>query len=386
MTEELRSLAKTYPHRSIMKINNILTPPNSSEQKPIHSFQDNHSDTQSENGDFAIEQPNVHSGPLFPRLQSHSSSELSSEWEQREAVAAWRLRTEPDWNALQKYGIAPLNGVSSWEGIDEKCKALHGIPLLRPTEEDYMIMLGFLAKMHSAAAYEELQREWHHPPSRISRHGSITKLPKRRSTPSSNHIRKSSSTSSVADEAGLRTSGSRRRQAKTNLKVNGVEGRQARAPSTKEQKDMDWTHYVDYAPKFTDAPEVYHRAALHARGFDKDNKKPPKNLENDPEVHELHPAERTVAELLQLDCKKFLASKRQIFQGYVNLLRLRHETDARIRAGLEQPGDTKISNWNKTEAQKLLGIDVSKGSWIWQFYKDIGWFEADTEYLYAEFL
>jgi len=90
-----------------------------------------------------------------------------------------------------------------------------------------------------------------------------------------------------------------------------------------------------------------------------------------------------LCERLALDCHRFLTSKRQIFQGFVKHLQTKADVDRRVRDGLEDRGQSRLPSWNKTAAQSLMGIDVTKGSHIWTFYNEVGFF---NEKFFTQFL
>lgn len=161
-----------------------------------------------------------------------------------------------------------------------------------------------------------------------------------------------------------------------------TETKSARAPSSKPPKDPEWRNYPDYAPKdeHMDSRAAYQAVhdsknfAEHKKAFD---------LSEDPERDYLNAAEKLLCERLALDCHRFLTSKRQIFQGFVKHLQTKADVDKRVRDGLEDRGQSRLPSWNKTAAQSLMGIDVTKGSHIWTFYNEVGFF---NEKLFAHFI
>ena len=79
------------------------------------------------------------------------------------------------------------------------------------------------------------------------------------------------------------------------------------------------------------------------------------DLSKDPDRHMLHEAERRVAATLQLNCAKYLCTKRRIFQARFEAL----------LAGREL---------KKSAALKACKIDVNKASKLYNAFERIGWF------------
>jgi len=160
----------------------------------------------------------------------------------------------------------------------------------------------------------------------------------------------------------------------TRPSLKNADTKSARAPSSKPAKDPEWRNYYDFAPKeqYMNLTRAYaainetKNFAEHKSRFD---------LTDDPDKAYLNEAELAMCGRLALDCHRFLTSKRQIFEGYVKHLRLKFDIEERIRVGLEDRGFTRLPSWNKTAAQSLMGIDVTKGSHIWSFYNEVGFFD-----------
>lgn len=127
----------------------------------------------------------------------------------------------------------------------------------------------------------------------------------------------------------------------------------SRAKSTKPRNDENYKDFQAFPPPTSmKNPE---KAAHQVRDFPGSSN----DLSDDPEYHLLEPAELIVAKKLSLTCAKYLLTRGQIIRGHVELL----------TAG------KKGENWNKTAAQKVCNIDVNKASCLFQFFKDIDWFE-----------
>ncbi len=142
---------------------------------------------------------------------------------------------------------------------------------------------------------------------------------------------------------------------KIKLLADTADGRQAtpevRAPGTKRPEDTDYGSLPDYSPPLSTLP--------------KNNPKSLKadwpssnllNLSNDPDSHRLHEAELNLASTLRLSCATYLCSKRRIFEGRLNALRIDKE-------------------FRKTDAQQACKIDVNKASKLWTAYDKVGWFD-----------
>ncbi|CAG8504486.1 6823_t:CDS:1 [Ambispora leptoticha] len=85
-------------------------------------------------------------------------------------------------------------------------------------------------------------------------------------------------------------------------------------------------------------------------------KGPPMQINNLPHYDYLHPTEATLASTLRLTPAQYLTSKNSIISA------------ARRYAKRMMP-------FRKSDAQRLLRIDVNKSSKLWEFFRDIGWFD-----------
>jgi hypothetical protein len=353
----------------------LITPPNSNETKIYSDFsQRDHRDagalydSASETSPMtSFVQPNTstHRSPLQELHTPVQQDRLTAE-EERE-VHDWHKNDTPYWLGLIKAGIFKPEGVDTWEQW-KKWRADNGQPIVgKPTLDEYYLAASFLGSVG------RMDRRLAHPSKDQSSQSKVIK-------PTSVHRKTGSSGRSVSLHTSRASVDSPRRVSRTNNTKASSRGpvgetKSARAPSTKLPKDTNWRHYPDYSPnKVFDTmdPARAHRAIEQARNF---AEKKTLNLMQDPDVQFLHPFELKLAERLVLDCSRFLCSKRQIFQGYVDHLQHKHNVETKIRRGLENRGDTRVFSWNKTAAQGLMGIDVTKGSWLWSFYNEIGFFE-----------
>lgn len=398
---ELPSLAslKLHPHRSAMSIDALLTPPNSENIKELKNFDQPDSVGGAAETDVLFPSPLKTSAGLHlfaqPMRRTVSTETTLSNQnitqsllpEQEQVIREWSQRDGPDWDDLKQKGTKRQRGCHTWDDLTEY-EAKVGNRMSKPSQAEYELVAHVFHAMKasdpaswSTVIRPVMQAALPTKKRKILQDKSVTRRSLVEIAPS---VRKRSSTPSIYGE----TSNSRRRASRNNLKASGAETKSARAASTKPPKDPDWWNYPDYAPKFEEhAPENALTLAANAHKFDnKDNKKGPRDLSADPIAKELTEAEVLVASWLHLDCHRYLTSKRQIFQGYVDYLRKKLAVAQRVKAGMEEAGHTKLTNWNKTEAQKLLGIDVSKGSYIWSFYKDLGWFEDSAVHLYEQHL
>lgn len=82
------------------------------------------------------------------------------------------------------------------------------------------------------------------------------------------------------------------------------------------------------------------------------------DLSRDPHRHLLHEAEVNLAATLRLSCATYLCSKRRIFMGRLDALRIGKE-------------------FRKTDSQQACKIDVNKASKLWAAYDRVGWFRAE---------
>ena len=121
-------------------------------------------------------------------------------------------------------------------------------------------------------------------------------------------------------------------------------------PGTKRPEDVDYGALPDYAPPTSTLPKGNPKCLKADWGSNN-----PLNLANDPDRHMLHEAEINLASTLRLTCATYLCSKRRIFEGRLNTLRIGKE-------------------FRKTDAQQACKIDVNKASKLWSAYDKVGWF------------
>lgn len=150
---------------------------------------------------------------------------------------------------------------------------------------------------------------------------------------------------------------------KARLLAYSPQGRSAtpetRVPATKRPEDVDYNSLPDYSPPLSTLPKGNPKS-LKA-DWPSSNLL---NLSNDPDRAMLHEAEINLASTLRLSCATYLCSKRRIFEGRLNALRINKE-------------------FRKTDAQQACKIDVNKASKLWTAYDKVGWF---SERHFAPFL
>ncbi|EEH23172.1 hypothetical protein PABG_05383 [Paracoccidioides brasiliensis Pb03] len=115
--------------------------------------------------------------------------------------------------------------------------------------------------------------------------------------------------------------------------------------------DTDYRSLPDYCPSI----ETFRG---NTKGLKADWKGQMLDLTNDPDRHELDPAEVGLAATLRLSCATYLCSKRRIFEARLNALRIGKE-------------------FRKTDAQQACKIDVNKASKLWTAYEKVGWFNRE---------
>lgn len=125
---------------------------------------------------------------------------------------------------------------------------------------------------------------------------------------------------------------------------------ETRTPATKRPEDVDYHALADYSPPTETLPKGNPKS-LKA-DWPSSNLL---NLSNDPDRAMLHDAEINLASTLRLSCATYLCSKRRIFEGRLNALRINKE-------------------FRKTDAQQACKIDVNKASKLWTAYDKVGWF------------
>ncbi|PGG95121.1 hypothetical protein AJ79_10246 [Helicocarpus griseus UAMH5409] len=115
--------------------------------------------------------------------------------------------------------------------------------------------------------------------------------------------------------------------------------------------DTDYRSLPDYCPPIE-------TLRGNTKGLKADWKGQMLDLSNDPDRHELDPAEVGLAATLRLSCATYLCSKRRIFEARVNALHIGKE-------------------FRKTDAQQACKIDVNKASKLWTAYDRVGWFKPE---------
>ncbi|ODV61246.1 SWIRM domain-containing protein ASCRUDRAFT_34499, partial [Ascoidea rubescens DSM 1968] len=111
----------------------------------------------------------------------------------------------------------------------------------------------------------------------------------------------------------------------------------------------DWESVPDFCPSLSTLPN-------NSKCLKTEWKGQPMNIDNDPLINKLHPAEVVLASILRLPCNLYLDSKRRLFAEKV----------CRLKKGLL---------FRRTDAQKACRIDVNKASRLFAAYEKIGWLE-----------
>jgi len=115
--------------------------------------------------------------------------------------------------------------------------------------------------------------------------------------------------------------------------------------------DFEWRSLPDYSPPISALPDVKYALKTDWKGQ-------PLDLSNDPDRTSLHPDEVRLASTLRLSCAAYLHSKRSIFKGRLEKLRVGKE-------------------FRKTDAQQACSIDVNKASKLWTAFDKVGWFNPE---------
>ena len=114
--------------------------------------------------------------------------------------------------------------------------------------------------------------------------------------------------------------------------------------------DTDYHHLPDYAPVASVLDKMHPEILIHAS-----NARSPLNLSNDQDRHLLYTAEVKLASVLRISCATYLCSKRRIFRGRLQALKLGKD-------------------FNKRDAQKVCKIANDKATELWTAFEGIGWF------------
>lgn len=129
--------------------------------------------------------------------------------------------------------------------------------------------------------------------------------------------------------------------------------RRRRRPTTRKANsattryDYDYTKLPNFCPSIDVLPD-------NARCMKTEWKGQSMDLDDDPLIKELHPAEIVLASTLRLPCKVYLDSKRRIFSEKVH----------RMKQHLP---------FRRTDAQKACKIDVNKASRLYVAFEKVGW-------------
>lgn len=134
---------------------------------------------------------------------------------------------------------------------------------------------------------------------------------------------------------------------------------ETRTTATKRPEDVDYNSLPDFSPPTSTLPKGNPKS-LKA-DWPSSNLL---NLSNDPDRAMLHEAELNLASTLRLSCATYLCSKRRIFRGRLEALKIKKE-------------------FRKTDAQQACKIDVNKASKLWTAYDKVGWF---NEAYFEQFL
>lgn len=147
-----------------------------------------------------------------------------------------------------------------------------------------------------------------------------------------------------------------RRRHSSHKRIEGSkDAKSARAKSSKVQKSDNYLDYPDFAPPL----QTINRPMEPVR-IEKPYTSNKADFTSDPERHLLCAEELEFAQSINLSCRKYACVKRQLFEEYVKWL----------RGESEHKG-----NWNKTRAQHMSNIDVTKTSLVFEFFTKAGWFE-----------
>jgi hypothetical protein len=114
---------------------------------------------------------------------------------------------------------------------------------------------------------------------------------------------------------------------------------------------------ADYSKLSDHSPPVFDTLGNNSKALKADWKGQMLDLSNDPDRHELHPAELNLASTLRLTCAMYITSKRRIFIARIEALQ-------------------KNKEFRKTDAQQACKIDVNKASKLWTAFDKVGWFDA----------
>lgn len=132
--------------------------------------------------------------------------------------------------------------------------------------------------------------------------------------------------------------------------VPAAAAKQARVIGT-NRDDTDYNSLPDFSPPISSLRG-------NTKGLKADWKGQMLDLGNDPDRHLLDPAEVSLAATLRLSCATYLCSKRRIFMGRLNALKIGKD-------------------FRKTDAQQACKIDVNKASKLWTAYDRVGWFKLE---------
>lgn len=170
---------------------------------------------------------------------------------------------------------------------------------------------------------------------------------------------------------------SRKRSTHSESHISKVDNKATRMPAQKPPVSKDFRDWFDFAPS---RGTLDNQLAMAIAKIDGATNNKFKDLTTDPNRKELYAAELEAAKRLNIDCGKYLAVKRAVFNGYVKHLLYKHNkrdlTANEVNQGLK--------SWNKTAAQQTCSIDVNTVSRLFgKFWEKLGWFD---EQHYQEYI
>ncbi|KAI9894865.1 MAG: hypothetical protein M1814_000085 [Vezdaea aestivalis] len=232
-----------------------------------------------------------------------------------------------------------------------------GSDAAHPTRAEYLETLRFQCTVSRRCAadphkwYKEEQRilQNHYPNiQRIGKPVPKARLPILAPAPANGGIRKLAGPSRQRVARAPNTNNPR--PVKT-ARPQNIEAKAAKPKAATSREDIDFNALVNYAPPTEFLDRHPHALKVEWKGQMLD-------LTNDPHRGLLHDVEIRLASCLRLSCATYLCSKRRIFIGRVEALRIGKD-------------------FRKTDAQQACKIDVNKASKLWSVFDKATWFQRE---------
>lgn len=171
---------------------------------------------------------------------------------------------------------------------------------------------------------------------------------------------------------------SRKRSSQSDTHLSKGDARPTRQPANKAPVSKDFKDWPDFSPNTSTLDNA--NAASIAR-FESLSTTKGKDNSEDKDASDMHKVELEAAKRANLDCGRYLFTKRAVFCGYLKHLLALHDK----RKLTPDEAAKGLKSWNKTAAQNCSSIDVNKTSKLFDlFWSKLGWFQEEHFKEYIE--